>query len=127
MATTKKQSVTVAIQAPKTGNAPANLLAKAELQFQGGLLSGIRLTGIALWKAQRQSGRFVSVTFPAQSVEKNGGGVAYFDHLRGKSEDVKRLKGAIVQAYREFAQENGLDVAEDLSVPECDAPESTPF
>jgi hypothetical protein len=122
---TKKQGVTVEIQAPKVG-APENLLAKAELLFHTGLMSGIRLSGIALWKAIGERGRFVSVTFPAQSFEKSDGGTAYFDYLRGKRDDVKRVKGTIVSAYREWARENGIDVTEDVPVGEEEA-KATPF
>ena len=109
---TKKPEVTVTISAPAAG-APAKLLANAELLFATGLLAGLRLTGIALWKATAADGRrFVSVTFPARSVEDDGE-TRYFDHVRGKGEDVKRLKAAIVDAFREYAREAAIEVPED--------------
>ena len=109
---TKKPEVTVTISAPAAG-APAKLLANVELLFATGLLAGLRLTGIALWKATAADGRrFVSVTFPARSVEDDGE-TRYFDHVRGKGEDVKRLKAAIVDAFREYARETAIEVPED--------------
>ena len=109
----KKQTVTITINQPAAG-APEKLLANAELAFTTGLLAGLRLTGIALWKAARAEGgqRFVSVTFPAREAERDGE-VIYYDHVRGKGEDVKRLKAAIVDAYREHARTAGVEVPED--------------
>ena len=110
--TTKKPAVTVTISTPAAG-APAKLLANAELVFVTGLLAGLRLAGIALWKATAADGRrFVSVTFPSRSVEQDGE-VRYYDHVRGKGEDVKRLKAAIVDAFREHARAAAIEIPED--------------
>jgi hypothetical protein len=112
---TKQEAVTITINQPAPG-APAKLLANAEIGFTAGLLMGLRLTGIALWKATSADGRrFVSVTFPARSVEDDGA-TRYYDHVRGKGEDIKRLKAAIVEAYREHARQNGIEVVEDEAV-----------
>jgi hypothetical protein len=102
------QAVTVEIEAPRGG--AENLLARAELHFHTGLLAGLRRVGIGLWKAQGQNGAFVSVTFLAQSAEKEGG-IVYYDHVRGQGENMKRLKAAIVSAYRE-SRWNGLKAGE---------------
>jgi hypothetical protein len=48
MGNKKTDSVTVEIQTPNSGSAPFNLLARAELEFNSGLMSGIRLGGIGL-------------------------------------------------------------------------------
>lgn len=111
---TKKQDqdVTITINKPAAG-APAKLLANAEVSFPAGLMAGLRLTGIALWKAVTGDGRrFVSVTFPARAVEEDGE-TRYYDHVRGKGEDIKRLKAALVAAYREYARTEGTEVPED--------------
>jgi hypothetical protein len=111
----KQDAVTITINQPAPG-APAKLLANAELNFTSGLLAGLRLTGIALWKATSSDGRrFVSVTFPARSVEDDGE-TRYYDHVRGKGEDIKRLKAEIVESFREYARQNALDVPEDDAV-----------
>ena len=111
----KQDPVTITINQPAPG-APSKLLANAELGFTSGLLAGLRLTGIALWKATSGDGRrFVSVTFPARSVEDDGE-TRYYDHVRGKGEDIKRLKAAIVEAYREHARQNGIEVPQDDAV-----------
>lgn len=110
----KQEAITVAVTINQPAPAaPAKLLANAELNFTSGLLAGLRLTGIALWRATSSDGRrFVSVTFPARSVEDDGE-TRYYDHVRGKGEDIKRLKAAIVEAYREHARHNGIEVVED--------------
>jgi hypothetical protein len=112
--TTTKPTETITVNNPAAG-APANLLANVEILFVAGLLAGLRLTGIALWAAKAGDGRrFVSVTFPARQV---GGdeGPRYFDHVRGSGEDIKRLKAAIVEAYRAHAKAEALEVPEDAT------------
>ena len=109
-----KRTETITINNPAAG-APANLLAHVEILFAAGLLAGLRLTGIALWAAKAGDGRrFVSVTFPARPVEGEEG-TRYFDHIRGAGEDVKRLKAAIVEAYRAHAKAEALEVPEDAA------------
>ena len=109
-----KPTETITVKTPATG-APANLLAHVEILFASGLLAGLRLTGIALWAAKAGDGRrFVSVTFPARQVEGDEG-TRYFDHLRGSGEDIKRLKAAIVEAFRAHAQAEALEVPEDAA------------
>lgn len=110
----KTQTVTVVISGPNKG-APDHLLARAEIHFHAGLMAGLRIPGLALWKAQGQNGRFIAVTFPNQPVEKEDG-VDYYDYIRGKGEDIKRLKAAVVEAYRHHAAENNLEVPQDEAV-----------
>jgi hypothetical protein len=110
----KKAAETITVTNPHAG-APANLLAHVEILFASGLLAGLRLTGIALWAAKAGDGRrFVSVTFPARQVEGDEG-TRHFDHLRGSGEDIKRLKAAIVDAYRAHARAEALEVPEDAT------------
>jgi hypothetical protein len=109
-----KRTETITVSKPASG-APANLLAHVEILFTAGLLAGLRLTGIALWAAKAGDGRrFVSVTFPSRAVEGDEG-MRYFDHVRGKGEDIKRLKAAIVEAFRAHAQAEALEVPEDAT------------
>ena len=109
-----KPTETITVNNPAAG-APANLLANVEILCAAGLLAGLRLTGIALWAAKAGDGRrFVSVTFPARQVEGDEG-TRYFDHLRGSGEDIKRLKAAIVDAYRTHARAEALEVPEDAA------------
>jgi hypothetical protein len=81
-------------------DAPERLLANAELIFQSGLLEGLRLTGFALWKAKEEKGEgFVSVTFPSRSL----GSGRFYEYVRtvsGDAKDLRKLKGAIVAAYK---------------------------
>jgi hypothetical protein len=111
--TTRKQSVTITINTPGAA-APPKLLAHAELHFTTGLLQGLRLVGIALWRAEQATTgrRFVAVTFPTRQVE-GPDGFRYHDHIRGLSADIKRLKAAIVTAYREHALAAGLEVLDE--------------
>ena len=96
-----RRDVTVVIFSPRQGS-PSNLLAQAGLRFESGLMAGLTLTGIALWKATHSNGtHFVSVTFPARAIERQDE-VSYYDHVRGKGEDIKRLKAAIVAAYEAY-------------------------
>ena len=111
---TTKPTETITVNNPAAG-APANLLANVEVLFAAGLLAGLRLTGIALWAARTGDGRrFVSVTFPSRAVEGDEG-TRYFDHIRGKGEDIKRLKAAIGEAFRAHAQAEALEVPEDAA------------
>jgi hypothetical protein len=98
---TQADTAIVIVEARK--GAPENMLGTASIQFRSGLMAGLTLGGIALWKATRADGtRFVSITFPARAVER-GEDVTYYDHVRGNGDDLKRLKAAIVVAYRQHA------------------------
>jgi len=98
---TQAETAIVIVDARK--GAPENMLGTASIRFRSGLMAGLTLAGIALWKATRADGtRFVSITFPARAVER-GKDVTYYDHVRGSGDDLKRLKAAIVVAYRQHA------------------------
>jgi hypothetical protein len=49
---------------------PAGKLADAELHFDDGPLSGLKLIGFAVWERRNGSGR--NVTFPARQYSVNG-------------------------------------------------------
>ncbi len=102
--TKNNPGVTVLISDPREGS-PSNMLAQAGVRIDAGLLAGITLVGIALWRAKRSDGSaFVAVTFPSRSVEREDG-TTYYEYVRGAGEDVKRLKAAIVTAYEAHAVE----------------------
>src|SRR5690349_21203389 len=61
--TIQSDNVTVKITANDKGN-PAGKLADAELHFAGGPLSGLKLSGFAIWERRGAGGR--NVTFPAR-------------------------------------------------------------
>ena len=119
MSSKKKQTIIVSFKKPAAG-APAHLVANADLQFQTGLLSGLRLTGFALWNAKKDGRHFISVTVPCRTVERHHDTVGYFDYVRG---DLKRLKASIVERYWEWAREEGLEEPPAEDSPERGADE----
>jgi hypothetical protein len=114
----KKASVTITVQPPKA-KAPKNLLANAEIHFHTGLMAGLRITGIALWRAYPK-GRdpFVSVTFPTRETENGNGEIVYFDYLRGNVDRLRNLKAQIVQTYEEFLRDRPATPATDPAPPD---------
>ena len=71
MATTNtvNKHATVKFVVNEQGNPPAKL-ADAELHFNDGVLSGLKLIGFAVW--DRRSGGGRNVTFPARQYSVNG-------------------------------------------------------
>ncbi len=71
MATTRTttSNLTVKITPNERGNPPGKL-ADAELQFNDGVLAGLRLIGFAIWERRTGAGR--NVTFPARQYAVNG-------------------------------------------------------
>src|SRR3954470_19667721 len=61
--------MTIKITPNDKGNPPGKL-AEAELHFNDGPLSGLKLVGFAIWERRGGSGR--NVTFPARSYAVNG-------------------------------------------------------
>src|SRR5262245_4019606 len=90
-----------------TPDAPERLLANAELIFGSGLLEGLRLTGFALWRTKEDKGDgFVSITFPSRPM----GSGRFYEYVRtvsGDAKDLRKLKGAIVAAYKGRRAEAG--------------------
>ena len=114
MSTKNIKSTGIVIVKPGA-NAPSNLLANAEIHFGGGLLAGVRLTGISLWLARRQDGTtFVSVTFPSREVQKADRS-DYYPHVRGSKEGLRRLQDAIREAYASWHSEPANDVADETA------------
>ena len=82
------------------GNPPGKL-ADAELHFEEGALTGLRLIGFAIWERRGGSGR--NVTFPARSYSVNGERRS-FALLRpivdATAQD--RVRELILEAYADF-------------------------
>ena len=55
---------------PLTAGGPAGKLAEAELCFDHGLLSGLKLVGFSIWEGRNGRGR--NVTFPARQYSVQG-------------------------------------------------------
>jgi hypothetical protein len=55
---------------PNTKGSPPGKLADAELIFEAGPLSGLKLIGFSVWERRSGSGR--NVTFPARQYAVNG-------------------------------------------------------
>ena len=114
----RNKSVTITFTKPGA-RAPEHLLANTELLFNTGILAGLRLTGLAVWRATANDGRkFLSVTFPTRAVER-GTRVNYYDHLRGEATPIHRLKNVILAAYKEWTHANeagASDVTEPAAV-----------
>jgi len=88
---------------PSSGT-PATKLAEAEVHFDGGLLSGLKLTGFAVWERRGGAGR--NVTFPAKQYAVNGERRAFallrpIEHATAQN----TIRDAILAAYE--AQEEG--------------------
>ena len=83
---------------PESNPRVPHRLAGAEIVFED---LGVLLRGLAIW-ARKDGKAGLFVTFPAQRA-KDGSEVRYFDYVRAldeKGEGVKRLKQAILDAFR---------------------------
>jgi len=78
---------------------PAGKLADAELHFDTGPLSGLRLVGFAIWE-RKNGGR--NVTFPARAYTVNGERRS-FSLLRpiGETASQDKLRDVILEAFKE--------------------------
>lgn len=81
-------------------NGPTRLVCDVEIHFHAGLLAGLKLVGLALWRSTEGD------LFPTMPCRPFGTGAErkYFDMLRSNDEgegNIKGLKAAILAAYRE--------------------------
>lgn len=82
-------------------NAPATLVAEAEVPIHKGPLAGLKVTGIRIWR-RRQDGHLF-VTFPARPD-----GERSWEHVRatdGRRSTVDAAKAGILAAYNALAGE----------------------
>ena len=86
---------------------PAGKLADAELVFEDGVMSGLKLLGFAIW--ERRSGNGRNVTFPARQYVINGERRS-FSLLRPIAEagSQEALRTLILQAYAEYEERAAL-------------------
>jgi hypothetical protein len=82
---------------------PPGKLAEAEIHFDDGYLSGLKLVGFAVW--ERRSGTGRNVTFPARSYQVNGERRS-FALLRPITDTTAqdRVRDLILQAYQEHEE-----------------------
>lgn len=80
---------------------PAGKLADAELHFDSGDLSGMKLVGFAVWERRTGTGR--NVTFPARTYSVNGERRS-FALLRPMTDTASqdRIRDLVLQAFAEF-------------------------
>jgi hypothetical protein len=87
------------IQFVRRENGPERLICEAEVVFEEGPLTGMKLVGFSLWNGADGE---IYVTFPSRA---SGAGAErrYFDYLRsieGNAADPKRVKAWIVEQWR---------------------------
>jgi hypothetical protein len=85
---------------------PAGKLADAELHFDSGPLSGLKLIGFAVWEGKRGAR---NVTFPARTYSVNGERRS-FSLLRPVSDTASQeaLRDRILEAYNAFAAQSNV-------------------
>ena len=94
--------MTIKITPNKKSNPPGKL-AEAELHFDDGPLSGMKLVGFAVWERRNGGGR--NVTFPARQYSVNGERRS-FALLRPVVDTTaqNRIRELILEAYREYEE-----------------------
>jgi hypothetical protein len=95
--------VTIKITPNDKGNPPGKL-ADAELHFNDGPFSGLRLIGFAVWERRGGSGR--NVTFPARQYSVNGErrSFALLRPIGGDATAQGKLRELILEAFQEFEE-----------------------
>jgi hypothetical protein len=88
---------------PNDRSDPPHKLADAELLFEEGVLTGLRLIGFGIWQARRGDKR--TVTFPSRGYYVLGEKRMYA-LLRPTTEDgnVEAVRRLILESYAEFEQ-----------------------
>jgi hypothetical protein len=86
---------------PNGKGSPAGKLADAELHFDAGELTGLRLVGFAIWERRTGTGR--NVTFPSRAYSVNGERRSYA-LLRPISDASSQdhVRDAILHAFADF-------------------------
>ena len=80
---------------------PAGKVADAEILFEEGVLSGLKLVGFSIWERRADGGR--SLTFPARSYVVNGERRS-FALLRPVADSAAQepLRALVLQAFAEY-------------------------
>ena len=86
---------------PNGKGSPAGKLADAELHFDAGELTGLKLVGFAVWERRTGTGR--NVTFPSRAYSVNGERRSYA-LLRPIADNSSQdhVRDAILHAYADF-------------------------
>jgi len=92
---------------PNDKGSPPGKLADAELHFEDGVLSGLKLVGFAVWERRTGGGR--NVTFPARQYSVNGERRS-FALLRPLVDATAQdhLRDLILQAYQEHEEKMAI-------------------
>jgi hypothetical protein len=88
------------VQFVERENGPEKLVCEAEILFDEEPLTGMKLVGISLWRGADGE---VYITFPSRAFGA-GSDRRFFDYLRsvdGTGAEAKRVKGWILEAFRE--------------------------
>ena len=98
-----KNNKSVQVQFVEKVNGPERLVCDAEILFDEGPLTGMKLVGFSVWRGAEGD---VYVTFPSRAF-----GTAtdrkYFDYLRSvdaSAETVKQVKAWILDEYRKATE-----------------------
>ena len=98
-----KSNKSVQVQFVEKANGPERLVCDAEIVFDEGPLTGMKLVGFSVWRGAEGD---VYVTFPSRAF-----GTAtdrkYFDYLRAvdaSGETVKQVKAWILDEYRKATE-----------------------
>jgi hypothetical protein len=88
---------------PNESATPPGKLADAELMFDEGVMSGLKLMGFSIWERRNSNGR--NVTFPARQYSVNGERRS-FALLRPATDSSAQeaLRALILQAYAEYEE-----------------------
>jgi hypothetical protein len=82
------------------GGVPEGKLADVEIYFDEGCLSGLKLTGLTVWRGNGANGPYV--TFPSRPYQ-DGDRKRFYDYLKagGTSNPVaaREFKGYIIEEY----------------------------
>ena len=105
------QDITVVFYAPRAGS-KAHKLADVSLEFNRGLLRGLKLTGFSVWLGERaEGGEVVCVTTPSREMDKReqDANRNFYEFLHG---DTRRLKAVIKKQYELWASAKESDAGE---------------
>ncbi len=98
---------------PTTAGAPAGKLAEAELCFDQGPLSGLKLVGFTVWAGRGDRGHYV--TFPARQYSVNGERRHYLLlRTTDTTASTDPLRTRILQAYASYEERRGSAGAEPI-------------
>ena len=91
--------------------APAALLAEVEVPIWEGPLTGMKVTGIRVWRCKSEPDQEF-VTLPGRQYETGEGEIRTYEYIRamdGLGETVKAVRAQILAAYRQYRTEVSPD------------------